>query len=60
MPRIIFKCPYIKPATESAAAHRGRYVRYIATREGAQVFSPDKADLPVTEKQRDMVSDKVQ
>ncbi len=34
MPRIIFKCPYIKPGTKKAAAHLNNYVRYVATREG--------------------------
>ncbi len=28
MPRIIFKCPYIKPGTKKAAAHLNNYVRY--------------------------------
>lgn len=55
MPRIIFKCPYIKPGTEGAAAHRGRYVRYAATRDGVEKLTPDKANRPATKKQREMV-----
>ena len=55
MPRVIFKCPYIKPGTQTSASHLSKYVRYIATREGAEKFTPDKADQPATKKQRDMV-----
>ena len=55
MPRIIFKCPYIKPGTGGAAAHRSRYVRYVATREGVEKLTPDKAGLPATKKQQAMV-----
>ncbi len=32
MPRIIFKCPYIKPGTRKAAVHLDNYVRYVAAR----------------------------
>lgn len=42
MPRIIFKRPYIKPGAKSAAAHREQYVRYVATRDGAEVFIPEE------------------
>lgn len=55
MPRIIFKCPYIKPGTERAAAHLNNYVRYVATRDGVEKLTPDKAALPATKKQRAMV-----
>ena len=55
MPRIIFKCPYIKSGTGGAAAHLGNYVRYAATRDGVEKLTPDKAALPATKKQRDMV-----
>ena len=55
MPRIIFKCPYIKPGTEKAAAHLSNYVRYVATRDGVEKLTPDKAALPATKKQRAMV-----
>lgn len=36
MPRVIFKCPYLKGGSERAASHLHNYVRYMATREGAQ------------------------
>lgn len=55
MPRIIFKCPYIKPGTGGAAAHRSRYVRYVATRDGVEKLTPDKAGLPATKKQQAVV-----
>ena len=55
MPRLIFKCPYVQGGSQQAAAHLGNYVRYMATREGAQKFSPGQAQLPATEKQRGMV-----
>ena len=50
MPRIIFKCPYIKPGTERAAAHLNNYVRYVATRDGTDLLKPDKAGQPATKK----------
>ena len=55
MPRLIFKCPYIQGGSKKAAAHLSNYVRYVATREGAQRIASDKAQLPATEKQRQMV-----
>ena len=55
MPRIIFKCPYVKPGIKKAAAHLGNYVRYVATRDGVEVIAPDKAGLPATKKQRTAV-----
>ena len=56
MPRIIFKCPYLKPDQHRSAAHRGNYVRYVATREGVDCLDPGKAALPATERQKEMVS----
>jgi len=55
MPRLIFKCPYIRGGSQRAAAHLGNYVRYMATREGAQRIPEQTAQLPATEKQRQMV-----
>ena len=55
MPRIIFKCPYIKPEQEDASTQRQRYVRYIATREGVERVDPGKSNLPATENQQKMV-----
>ena len=56
MPRIIFKCPYLKPDQHRSAAHRGNYVRYVATREGVDRLDPGKAALPATERQKEMAS----
>lgn len=55
MPRIIFKCPYIKPGTKKAAAHLNNYVRYVATRDGVEKLTPDQSALPATQKQREVV-----
>lgn len=55
MPRIIFKCPYIKPGANSTASHRAHYVRYDATRDGVELITPNRAGLPATKKQRAMV-----
>lgn len=54
MPRIIFKCPYLKGGAKSAS-HLNNYVRYMATREGAQHLSPDFAQCPVTQSQKQLV-----
>ncbi len=55
MPRIIFKCPHIKPGSKKSAAHLSNYVRYVATRQGVELLSPAKASRPATMKQRNMV-----
>ena len=55
MPRLIFKCPYIQGGSKKAAAHLSSYVRYMATREGAQRLPEQTAQLPATAKQRQMV-----
>lgn len=55
MPRVIFKCPYLKGGTERIASHLHNYVRYMATREGAQQITPANEQLPATRKQREMV-----
>ncbi len=55
MPRIIFKCPYIKPGTQKATAHLNNYVRYVATRERTEKLRQDKSALPATKKQQAMV-----
>ena len=54
MARIIFKCPYLKGGAKSAS-HLNNYVRYMATREGAQHLAPDLAQCPVTEPQKQLV-----
>lgn len=55
MPRLIFKCPYIQGGSKKASAHLSNYVRYMSTREGAQRLPEQTAQLPATEKQRQMV-----
>ena len=55
MPRLIFKCPYIQGGSKRAAAHLSNYVRYMATREGAQRLPEQTVQLPATKKQRQMV-----
>ena len=55
MPRLIFKCPYLKDGSPRAAARLGNYVRYMATREGAQRVPQDTGKLPATQKQQEMV-----
>jgi hypothetical protein len=55
MPRVIFKCPYIKGGTNRAAPHLENYVSYIATRDGVEVVNPDMAQKPATEKQQAMI-----
>lgn len=52
MPRIIFKCRYIK----NASVHLGNLVEYIATREGVEMISQDKRAM-VTKKQEKLISD---
>ena len=54
MARVIFKCPYLKGGAKSAS-HLNNYVRYMATREGAQHLAPDLARCPVTEPQKQLV-----
>ncbi len=49
MPRLIFKCPYLKGG-EANAAHLSNYVRYMATRKGAQAIDPGRAEWPATKK----------
>lgn len=56
MPRVIFKCPYLKGGSERAASHLHNYVRYRATREGAQHMAIGHEQLPATEEQRKMVA----
>ena len=55
MPRVIFKCPYLKGGSKRAASHLQNYVRYMDTREGAQRMAIGHEQLPATEKQREMV-----
>ncbi len=53
MPRIIFKCGYIK----NAAEHAENLVMYVATREGVEKIPRNKQDQPATAKQKLLVAD---
>lgn len=55
MPRLIFKCPYIKGSAQNAA-RRENYVRYISTREGVEPVRPENDDSPATSKQKELIS----
>lgn len=55
MPRLIFKCPYIKGDTSSATAHLENYVKYMATRNGVERIDPGRSEWPATSKQKKMV-----
>lgn len=53
MPRIIFKCRYLK----NAAAHAENLVTYVATREGVEKIPRNRRSLPATEKQKQLIAD---
>jgi len=53
MPRIIFKCRYIKNAT----VHAENLVEYVATRDGVEIISPAFRERPATEKQEQLIAD---
>ena len=55
MPRLIFKCPYIKGKSKRAPAHLKNMVNYIATRDGAERIDPGNKNLPATEKQKELI-----
>lgn len=55
MPRIIFRCPYIKGGTAKAAAHLENLVGYIATRQGVERVDPGRANWHATKNQRAMI-----
>ena len=52
MPKIIVASRYLKPAAKGT---RGNLVKYIATRETVQKYSPKKKDMPVTENQKQLI-----
>ena len=54
MPRIIFKCPYIRGGARNTT-RLSNYVRYVSTREGVEKVGPDTATLPATKNQRALV-----
>ena len=53
MPRIIFKCRYIK----NAAVHAENLVEYVATRDGVEIISLASRERPATEKQEQLIAD---
>lgn len=53
MPRIIFKCRYLK----NAASHLSNYVTYVATRDGVEKIPEDKRKLHSTVKQKKMIAE---
>lgn len=55
MPRLIFKCPYIRGGTSAASAHLENYVTYMSTRSGVEKTDPGLSQCPVTAKQQQMI-----
>ena len=53
MPRIIFKCRYLKNAPK---AHLSNLVDYVATREGVEKVSDSSQLLPATKNQQQLIS----
>ena len=60
MPRIIFKCPYLKGGSPAVMAHLKNLVGYIATRDGAEKIDPGNTRLAATNKQKELVAQLVQ
>jgi len=56
MPRIIFKCRYLKNAPERLA----NFVKYVATREGVEKMPGGAGLLPATKKQQRLIDDILQ
>lgn len=55
MPRLIFKCPYIKGGTSAACAHLENYVQYMATRNGVERIDPGRGGWQATKRQKEMI-----
>lgn len=53
MPRIIFKCRYIK----NAPVHAENLVEYVATRDGVEIISTVSRERSATEKQEQLIAD---
>ncbi|MFZ5944273.1 MAG: MobP3 family relaxase [Bacillota bacterium] len=53
MPRIVFKCRYLK----NSAEHLENLVEYVATRDGVEKISSASRDNPATQKQEMLISD---
>ena len=56
MPRLIFKCPYIKGGTSAACAHLENYVQYMATRNGVERIDPGCDGWQATKRQKEMIT----
>ncbi len=57
MPRVIFKCPYLKSGD---AAHKENLVSYMATRNGVQKISIRNKNMPSTKKQEQFITQLLQ
>lgn len=57
MPKIIVASRYLKPAAKGT---RGNLVKYIATRETVQKYSPKKKDIPATVNQKQLIMELLQ
>ena len=55
MPRLIFKCPYIKGGTSAACSHLENYVQYMATRSRVDRIDPGRNGWPATINQKEMI-----
>ncbi len=55
MPRLIFKCPFIK-GSSSSRGHLRNYVKYISTREGVEMVTVRDPYAPATTKQKKLIS----
>ena len=55
MPRLIFKCPYIKGGTSTACSHLENYVQYMATRNGVDRIDPGRGGWQATKRQKEMI-----
>jgi len=53
VPRLIFKCPYLKGGSHTTV-QRENYLRYIATREGVELLL-EHPDWPATQKQKELI-----
>jgi len=53
MPRVIFKCPYLKAGT--SASHAANLVEYIATRDGVDFVTEANRTLPATKEQKELI-----
>lgn len=55
MPRLIFKCPYLKAGTAKASGHLSNLVNYISTRSGVEKLTEKNRNLPSTAKQANLI-----